>query len=89
MRWQQLQADAPEWQEFVNCLTTNLTSFFREEHHFHALADELKALGKPVRIWCCAASTGEEPYSIAMICQEALKSLPRCICCAPTSTPMC
>ena len=28
-----------EWQEFVNCLTTNLTSFFREEHHFHALAD--------------------------------------------------
>ena len=73
---QQLQADAPEWQEFVNCLTTNLTSFFREEHHFHALADELKAFqGKPVRIWCCAASTGEEPYSIAMICQEALKSL--------------
>ena len=73
---QQLQADAPEWQEFVNCLTTNLTSFFSEEHHFHALADELKAFqGKPVRIWCCAASTGEEPYSIAMICQEALKSL--------------
>ena len=30
-----------EWQEFVNCLTTNLTSFFREEHHFHALADAL------------------------------------------------
>ena len=51
-----------EWQEFVNCLTTNLTSFFREEHHFHALADDLKPLaGKPVRIWCCAASTGEEP----------------------------
>ena len=62
-----------EWQEFVNCLTTNLTSFFREEHHFHSLADDLKAVqGKPVRIWCCAASTGEEPYSIAMTCQEAL-----------------
>lgn len=62
-----------EWQEFVNCLTTNLTSFFREEHHFHALADDLKPLmDKPVRIWCCAASTGEEPYSIAMTCQEAL-----------------
>jgi chemotaxis protein methyltransferase CheR len=69
-------ASDPEWQEFVNCLTTNLTSFFREEHHFHALADELKAFqGKPLRIWCCAASTGEEPYSIAMICQEALRSL--------------
>ncbi|MEJ6006744.1 CheR family methyltransferase [Paucibacter sp. AS339] len=64
-----------EWQEFVNCLTTNLTSFFREEHHFHALADDLKPLsGKPVRIWCCAASTGEEPYSIAITCSEALGS---------------
>ena len=62
-----------EWQEFVNCLTTNLTSFFREDHHFHALKDDLKPLaGKPVRIWCCAASTGEEPYSIAMTCHEAL-----------------
>jgi chemotaxis protein methyltransferase CheR len=65
-----------EWQEFVNCLTTNLTSFFREEHHFHALADELKGWGnKPLRIWCCAASTGEEPYSLAMTCHEALGSL--------------
>ena len=64
---------AQEWQEFVNCLTTNLTSFFREEHHFHSLADDLKAVhAKPVRIWCCAASTGEEPYSIAMTCSEAL-----------------
>jgi chemotaxis protein methyltransferase CheR len=67
---------ATEWQEFVNCLTTNLTSFFREEHHFHALADELKAfVGKPLRIWCCAASTGEEPYSLAMICHEALRGM--------------
>jgi chemotaxis protein methyltransferase CheR len=62
-----------EWQEFVNCLTTNLTSFFREEHHFVALLDELKArAGRPLRIWCSAASTGEEPYTIAMIVAEAL-----------------
>jgi chemotaxis protein methyltransferase CheR len=63
-----------EWQEFVNCLTTNLTSFFREDHHFHALATDLKArgAGKPLRIWCNAASTGEEPYSIAMTVLEAL-----------------
>jgi chemotaxis protein methyltransferase CheR len=61
-----------EWQEFVNCLTTNLTSFFREEHHFHALAEALAPLaGKPLRLWCNAASTGEEPYSIAMTLQEA------------------
>ncbi len=64
-----------EWQEFVNCLTTNLTSFFREEHHFHALADWLKARGsQPTRIWCCAASTGEEPYSLAMTVVESLGS---------------
>jgi len=60
-----------EWQEFINCLTTNLTSFFREEHHFHALAEALKPLaGRPIRVWCNAASTGEEPYSIAMTLLE-------------------
>ena len=64
-----------EWQEFINCLTTNLTAFFREEHHFHALVDDLKARsGKPLRIWCSAASTGEEPYSIAITALEALGS---------------
>jgi chemotaxis protein methyltransferase CheR len=62
-----------EWQEFINCLTTNLTSFFREDHHFHALADDLKArAGRALRIWCSAASTGEEPYSIAMTVVETL-----------------
>jgi len=66
------QADA-EWQEFVNCLTTNLTAFFREEHHFHALAQDLRERGgRPLRIWCNAASTGEEPYSLAMTAVEAL-----------------
>ena len=62
-----------EWQEFVNCLTTNLTAFFREEHHFHALTEDLKArAGRPIRIWCNAASTGEEPYSLAMTVAETL-----------------
>jgi chemotaxis protein methyltransferase CheR len=63
-----------EWQEFVNCLTTNLTSFFREEHHFPLLAEALKALpsDRAPRIWCNAASTGEEPYSIAMVVAETL-----------------
>lgn len=67
------QADA-EWQEFVNCLTTNLTAFFREEHHFRLLADELHRRGssRPLRIWCNAASTGEEPYSIAMTVADTL-----------------
>jgi chemotaxis protein methyltransferase CheR len=62
-----------EWQEFINCLTTNLTSFFREDHHFQALVDDLLArTGRPLRIWCSAASTGEEPYSIAMTAVETL-----------------
>ncbi|MBA4178293.1 MAG: chemotaxis protein CheR [Leptothrix sp. (in: Bacteria)] len=62
-----------EWQEFVNCLTTNLTSFFREEHHFQALVEDLRARAtRPMRIWCNAASTGEEPYSLAMTVVETL-----------------
>ncbi|MBL8350471.1 MAG: methyltransferase domain-containing protein [Burkholderiaceae bacterium] len=66
-------AGEAEWQEFVNCLTTNLTAFFREDHHFQALAADLSArAGRPLRIWCSAASTGEEPYSIAMTAIEAL-----------------
>lgn len=67
--------NADEWEKFVNSLTTNLTSFFREPHHFPILADTLKKLAaqrRPIKIWCCAASTGEEPYSIAMTVVEAL-----------------
>jgi len=66
-------AGEAEWQEFINCLTTNLTSFFREEHHFLDLHQELlRRRDGPIRIWCNAASTGEEPYSIAMTVSEAL-----------------
>ena len=66
------QVDA-EWQEFINCLTTNLTSFFREPHHFEALGQDLRSSPKGSwRIWCSAASTGEEPYSIAMTVAETL-----------------
>ena len=62
-----------EWPEFVNCLTTNLTSFFREEHHFGLLEAALQQRrGSALRIWCNAASTGEEPYSLAMTVVEAL-----------------
>ena len=62
-----------EWQAFVNALTTNLTAFFREAHHFEALAEDLQARrGRPLRIWCNAASTGEEPYSLAMTVHETL-----------------
>ncbi|GAA3539889.1 CheR family methyltransferase [Zobellella aerophila] len=61
-----------EWGAFTNALTTNLTAFFREAHHFPLLARHVTGRSGPVRVWSAAASTGEEPYSIAMILQEAL-----------------
>lgn len=68
-----------EWESFTNALTTNLTSFFREAHHFPLLLDHLLAARKkdtrPLTIWCSAASTGEEPYSIAMTACEAFNTL--------------
>ena len=71
--------DPAEWQAFVNCLTTNLTSFFREAHHFTELAKHVETLRRQgnasiVTVWCCAASTGEEPYSIAMTLADAYGS---------------
>jgi len=66
------QPGSPLWQPFVNALTTNLTSFFREAYHFPMLAEFLKTQKGPIRIWCAAASTGEEPWSIAMTALEAL-----------------
>jgi len=64
-----------EWESFTNALTTNLTSFFREAHHFPLLADHVKGKREPLTIWCSASSTGEEPYSIAMTVCEAFNTL--------------
>src|SRR5262245_23398909 len=63
-----------EREAFVNSLTTNLTAFFREPHHFPVLAAHLKSIppGREVALWCAASSTGEEPYSIAITAMEAL-----------------
>src|SRR5689334_11887303 len=62
----------PEWEAFTNALTTNLTAFFREKHHFDVLREYLAQVpaGELVKIWCAASSTGEEPYSIAMAVAE-------------------
>jgi chemotaxis protein methyltransferase CheR len=59
--------------EFINAITTNLTSFFRENHHFEFLRryfDEVPS-GSTVRIWSAGCSTGEEPYSIGIVYQES------------------
>lgn len=74
----QLERDGgDEWQAFTNALTTNLTSFFREPHHFEKLREELQARAHraPLQIWSCAASTGEEPYSLAITACETFGSL--------------
>lgn len=75
-----LEHDADEWQYFVNALTTNLTAFFREPHHFSILADHLarlqhEASHRPLNIWCAATSTGEEAYSIAITTAEFFGTL--------------
>ena len=71
--------DGSELVAFCNALTTNLTSFFRENHHFEYLRDEFltprREAGKRstrVRIWSSACSSGEEPYSIAMTIADAI-----------------
>jgi chemotaxis protein methyltransferase CheR len=69
-----VEQDLGEQEQFINALTTNLTSFFREPHHFPILARHLQQTrkGQSIHIWCAASSTGEEPYSIAMTVVEAL-----------------
>lgn len=63
--------------ELVNAITTNLTAFFRENHHFEYLANtvlpELKQRNqsnRKIRIWSAGCSTGEEPYSLAITLRE-------------------
>jgi chemotaxis protein methyltransferase CheR len=77
------EPDGAEMVEFCNAITTNLTSFFRESHHFAYLRQQILAPlanarpGQRVRIWSAGCSTGEEPYSIAMTVCEALGENPR------------
>jgi len=70
--------DEAEWEAFTNALTTNLTSFFREDHHFELLARHAlrRKPGRDFQVWCCGCSTGEEAYSIAMTLLETFGPLP-------------
>ena len=72
------RGDPVEMEAFTNSLTTNLTSFFREEHHFPLLQEFLrpKMRQSNISIWCSASSTGEEPYSIAMSVAELFGNIP-------------
>jgi chemotaxis protein methyltransferase CheR len=70
-----LEVEPAEWEHCTNALTTNVTSFYREEHHFRILGEQAAAYatnGKLFRVWSAGCSTGEEPYSIAMCLTDAL-----------------
>ena len=73
------QGDGEELVQFCNAITTNLTSFFREAHHFQYLRDEVlssraanRGGSRRLRFWSAGCSSGEEPYSLAMTIHEAL-----------------
>jgi chemotaxis protein methyltransferase CheR len=79
-------AASPEVAEFVSSMTTNTTRFFRESSHFKQLQQAISGLieiksqmhgvdATEIRVWCAAASTGQEPYTIAMVIQEELSRL--------------
>lgn len=73
--WNFLQSqDGPVIEEFISALTTNMTSFFREPSHFQFLQEYLKKnINKSeIRLWCAAASTGQEPFTIALTVFEQL-----------------
>jgi chemotaxis protein methyltransferase CheR len=67
--------DSGEQVELINALTTNVTAFFREQHHFELLAELLPPLaerGGRIRLWSAGCSTGEESWSFAMVVDEVL-----------------
>ena len=75
-----LQQDKPEFTQFVNAITTNLTAFFRESHHFDFISNKAIAEWKSnpkrqkLRIWSAGSSAGEEAYSIAITLSNKIPS---------------
>ena len=73
-----------EIEQLVDLISTNHTRFFREPEHFNFLTgrilpdlvSRLAAEGSPLRIWCAAASSGEEPYTLAIVLSEYFREHP-------------
>lgn len=70
----QVKQSSREQAHFVNALTTNLTAFFREQHHFSAVEQYLQKHNRSINIWSAGCSSGEEPYSLAITAIKARNS---------------
>ncbi|WP_208350933.1 CheR family methyltransferase [Pseudaestuariivita rosea] len=75
---------ADERKKMISALTTNVTSFFREQHHFDLLKEDVipelvkqAKAGHPVRLWSAGCSSGPEPFSIAMSLIENIADIDR------------
>jgi len=71
-----------ELPNFINSITTNLTGFYREKHHFdylkqHFIPEHINNFGesKRLRVWSSACSTGEEPYTLAITLMESMSDI--------------
>jgi len=80
-----LETDADEIERFINSISTNHTKFFREAHHFNHLRGLAQAVARPdqthpmrrLRIWSAGCSTGEEPYTIALVLRREIADIAR------------
>ena len=81
-----LAANASELESFINAISTNLTKFFREAHHFdhfrtHVAVPFVQAahgvVGRRLRVWSAGCSTGEEPYTIGVVLKREIRNIDR------------
>ncbi len=76
--YKHLESTPEELPAFIDVITTHVTAFYREPDHFSILEKDLaariKSGKKKLRLWCAAASTGEEPYTMAMSLTQAVKA---------------
>lgn len=81
-----LAANVSELESFINAISTNLTKFFREAHHFdhfrtHVavpfVQDAHGKVGRRMRVWSAGCSTGEEPYTIAVVLKREIRDIDR------------
>ena len=81
-----LAENASELEAFINAISTNLTKFFREAHHFDHLRSHVAVpfvqeahgkVGRRLRVWSAGCSTGEEPYSIAVVLKREIRDIER------------